>query len=401
MAAHPTPQTIAGVRHEMVDWFRTYAPRIWPTQHLGGSKFVAPPCLPAIRAKVGGYEFNPDAGAAFHLADDATIRQFRRLAEYYAQTFEQAKTYYIGPDLSHLALRTEMDHYRLTLDMLPAPTGFMIWALPVGAAEHFIPHHSWVDLQGNVTEVEDPEEIPLSPFADVDSPVIGVSWRYDPDDNSVWVVFYTRNDGILAEMVKDMTDAELARIRAMGGPISFEREQRLPLDQTLGWFESDAEDRLRSTAHADIAKLPDHLKAIGEQANSDVLPSLTQMTRALVATFMLMKWKIATREEIAPPPYAVREIAKSTGQTKAEVKAAHKTVLVRLGQPLKHRKAKEGGKGGKWTVRAIIGPYVRTRQYIPAWDTFDETPRLIEPYIAGPEGAPFSDAAANKVFMFE
>jgi hypothetical protein len=401
MPAHPTPQTVAAVRHEMIGWFRTYAPRIWPLQHLGGSKFVAPPCLPPIHAKVAGYEFLPEAGSAYHIPDASTERQFVRLAEYYAQTFEQAKTYYIGPDLSHLALRTEMEHYRLTLDMLPAPTGFLVWALPVGSAEPFVPRHAWVDLRGNVTEIEDPDEVPLSPFADVDSPVIGVSWRYDPDDNSVWVVFFTRNDGILEKISQGRGAEEIAHATAMGGPVSFEREQRLPLDQTLGWFDSGDEDRIRPTAYADVATLPEHLRAMGAEANASVLPSLTQMTRALVATFMLMKWKIATREEIAPPPYAVREIAKSTGATKAEAKAANKTILVRLGQPLRHRKPKEGGKSGKWKVRAIIGPYIRTRQYIPAHDRYDETPRLIEPYVAGPEGAPFSDRAANKVFMLD
>jgi hypothetical protein len=97
----------------------------------------------------------------------------------------------------------------------------------------------------------------------------------------------------------------------------------------------------------------------------------------------------------------VREIAQSTGQTKAEAKAGNKTVFVRLGQPLKHRKPSGTSKAGKWKVRTIVGPYIRTRQYIPAWDTYDETPRLIEPYVAGPDGAPFSDAAANKVFLLD
>jgi hypothetical protein len=403
MGAHPTPQTIAGTRREMIDWFRTYAPQIWPQQHLGGSKFVAPPCLPPIRAKVAGYELNPRLGSALHLPDEPSKAQFKRLAEYYAQTFERARTYYVGPDLSHLALRTEMEHFRLTLDMLPSPSGFLVWALPVGAAEAFIPRHSWVDQHGNLTEVDVPDTLALSPFHDVDSPVIGVSWNYEESDNSVWVVFFTRNDGILGKMAEGFLPHELARMQEMGGPISFEREQRLPLDQTLGWFDADPEDGaiLPLTAAADIESLPEHLKQIGVQANADILPSMTQMVRTLVATFLLMKWKIVNREEIAPAPYVVREIAQSTGQTKAEAKAGNKTVFVRLGQPLKHRKPKEGGKSGKWKVRAIIGPTIRTRQYIPATGEFDFTPRLIAPYIAGPEGAPFSDAANNKVFLLD
>jgi hypothetical protein len=68
---------------------------------------------------------------------------------------------------------------------------------------------------------------------------------------------------------------------------------------------------------------------------------------------------------------------------------------------LKHRKPTERSGARRWTRRAIVGPYIRTRQYIPAHDTFDYTPRLIEPYVAGPEGAPFSDAAANKVFLLD
>jgi hypothetical protein len=388
------------IRHEMIGWFRTYAPQLWPQQHLAGSKFVAPPSMPPIRAKVGGLDINPRLQSAMYKGDQRTISQFLALGDYYARTLEEAKTYYIGEELSNLALRTEMQQYRLTADMLPSPSGFLVWAMPIGDAEKYAPRDVWVNASGTITEeVEEPIEHPWAPFLNADSPVIAVSWRYEKDHDTVWVVFYTNNDEIRQAM--QVSREELARVRQYAGPIAFEREQALPLNQTLNWFNADPADgpRLELTAITDIDTLPDEKKALGEQRNAEAQGSLTDMCRVLVATFMLMKWKIANREEIPAPPYAVKQIARDTGRPRAEIKAENTTVFVRLGQPLRHRKPKEGAKSGKWKVRAIIGPYIRTRQYIPAHDRFDETPRLIEPYIAGPEGAPLNNA--DKVFLLD
>jgi hypothetical protein len=397
---HPTPQTMSEIRHEMINWFKVYAPQIWPQQHLAGSKFVAPPCLPPIRARVGGLEISARLNSAMYKGDQRTIEQFRILSDYYARTLEEAKTYYIGEELSNLALRTEMQHYRLTADMLPSPSGFLVWAMPIGDAEKFSPRDVWVNANGTITEeVEEPVDRPWAPFLNADSPVIGVSWRYEKDYDTVWVVFYTNNDAVRLAM--GLSPQEMSRAREYAGAIAFEREQALPLDQTLNWFDADPADgpRLTLTADTDITSLPDERKALGEQRNAEARGSLTNMCRVLVATFMLMKWKIANREEIPAPPYAVKQIARDTGRPRAEVRAENKTVFVRLGQPLRHRKPKEGAKSGKWTVRAIVGPYIRTRQYIPAHDRYDDTPRLIEPYIAGPEGAPISNA--DKVFLLD
>jgi hypothetical protein len=397
---HPTPATMAEIRHEMIRWLRTYGPQIWPHQHLAGSKFVAPPGLPKIRARAAGFDINNRLKSAVYKPDEQTVDQFRALSDYYARTLEEAKTYFIGEELSNLAIRTEMQQFRLTVDMLPSPAGFLVWAMPIGDAEKFTPRDVWVNANGSVTEAtENPVEHPWSPFLDAEVPVIGVSWRYEPEYDTVWIVFYTNNDAVRKAM--GLSPQEAGRAREFAGPIAFEREQALPLDQTLNWFDADPADgpRLELTAAADIAALPAHLRAKGEQRNAEARPSMTSMCRILVATFMLMKWKIANREEIPAPPYAVKQIARETGRERAEVRAENKTVFVRLGQPLRHRKPVEGKAAGKWKVRAIIGPYIRTRQYIPAWDTYDDTPRLIEPYIAGPEGAPISNA--DKVFLLD
>jgi hypothetical protein len=114
---------------------------------------------------------------------------------------------------------------------------------------------------------------------------------------------------------------------------------------------------------------------------------------------MLMKWKIANREEIPAPPYAVKQIARDTGRSRAEVREDNKTVFVRLGQPLRHRKPKEGAKSWTWSHRVVVGPFIRTRQYIPAHDRYDESPRLIEPYVAGPPDKPIRNT--DKVFLLD
>lgn len=402
MPGYPTPQTMAEARLGMIDWFRTYTSRIWPEQHLSGSHFIAPPSLPPIKAKSVGYQINPLTRSALQMPRESDRAQFIRLAEYYASNFERAKMYYLSEEMTNLALRTEMPQYRLTADMLPAPEGFLVWGQPIGDAQQFIPRTAWVGLDGSLTEnTEDPPEGRPSIFKDADTPVIGAAWRYEPDHNTVWLSIYTRNDGILDSLMREMPEDQREMARALTPPLGFEREQGLPMDVTLNWFDADPKDgrKLEATAFSDLAELPEHLHVKARTANKDVEPQLTAMVRTLVATFLLMKWKIAHREEITAPHTAVKQMARATGRPRETVREGSKTTVVRLGQPLRHRKPAKGAASRKWKVRTLVGPHIRTRQYIPAWDTYDDTPRLIEPYIAGPEGAPLSKTA--RVFLLE
>lgn len=404
---YPTPETMEQTRVGITRWLREAAPKIWPEQHLSGSRFTAPPGMPPLRVRSAGIEVNPFAATALNRPVEADREQFIRLARYYETSLTRAKKYYISQEMTHLAMRTQMEQFRLTVDMLPSPEGFLVWGQPIGDAEKFIPRTAWLGMDGAITEnTEDVSAIHRrNPFLDADVPVIAAAWKYEPDYGQVWVTIYTHNADI-QNMLRSMlgeyaTPDELDRLRTMTPPLAFEREQGLPLDQTLNWFEADPGDgpKLELSAYADLKHLPPELWAKAEAANEDVAPQMTAMVRTLVATWMLMKWKIANREEITAPHHLVKQLARETGKARAQVKDDSKTTVVRLGAPLRHRRPAEGSASRKWKVRAIIGPYVRTRQYIPAWDAYDDTPRLIEPYIAGPEGAPLSNP--DKVFLLE
>lgn len=404
MSGYPDPQAQAEIRHNMITWFRTCTNAIWPVQHLTGSRFVTPPGMPPIVAHAVGYDVNPHTGEAMPIPSTAAVRQFDVLADYYAATFEQAKLYYISEEMTSLALRTEMAQYRLTAETLPSPVGFMLWGQPIGDAERYVPRNAWLGRDGTLTEADDipPHMTRALPFINAGSPVIGAAWKYEPDHGQVWISIYTRNTGMLDVMRESLSPEQYAQALRFVGPLSFEREQSLPLDVTLNWFDADPGDgpQLTATAWTDPATVPETSRWKAEAAIKDVQPQLTAMVRTLVATWMLMKWKIAHREETPAPPYVVKQITRDTGRLRSEVREDTKTTVVRLGAPLRHRKPAKDSPSRKWKVRAVIGPYIRTRQYIPAWDVFDETPRLIEPYIAGPEGAPFSNTA-EKVFLLE
>jgi hypothetical protein len=392
------------IRLGITQWLRNGSQDIWPLQHMSGSRFVAPPSLPPIRTRSAGIEVNLFMGTAFDTPREQDKAQFVRLARWYAASLERSKMYYISPEMTHLAMRTQMETFRLTADMLPAPEGFLVWGQPIGDAERFIPRTAWLGPDGVMSEDSITTLFPsqFSPFQDAEVPVVGAAWKYERDHDQVWVTTYTRNSELRDAMISRLYDTrEIALVQSLTPPLAFEREQALPLDRTLNWFDADPADgpRLELTAYADREHLPEHQWEKADAANADVAPQMTAMMRTLVATWMLMKWKIAHREEIAAPHAAVKRIARETGQTRAAAREITRTQVVRLGQPLRHRNPPTGAASRKWTVRAIIGPYIRTRQYIPAQGIFDYTPRLIAPYIAGPPGAPINNL--DKVFLLE
>jgi hypothetical protein len=336
-------------------------------------------------ARVAGYARAAGSDVTERIPDSATVDSYGRLSAYYAETLEQASCFHLSAELTNLALRTVMPKYRLTLDMLPKnkPWGFMTWGLPIGQAENAPSMNTYLNFRTG--EMEEPDDLPaFSPYEEGDYPIVGASWRYEPEANIVWVGFYThapRKSG--------------SRFDAF----SMEREQALPLDQTLNWADSDSTEgpRLQVTALNNPDERPKHLRQTLLQVNEAARSVVSDLVRTLIASWMITKWKIANREIVPPPQDIVRSVSKATGKPKSKVAEEKGTTVFRLGAPIRQRASRAGDKEYTWSHRTIVGPVVRTRQYIPALDIYDEEPRFIEPYIAGPPDAPIRNI--DKVFL--
>lgn len=373
------PKELPELRHKYVSWLRTSAPEQWSKQHYSGTQYVPPPELDAKNPH------DPDFG---------------KLTEFYAETWERGKLYFVTEEMTTLAYRTQMDEYRLTLENLPSPRGIIFWKKPIGVAEQSSSYTIPVDMVTGEMDTTAISET-LAAFDEAPSPIVAASWRYDPENNLVWVAYHSDHAKFMSQIMAEWSPEERAFATPHIAPIGFEREQALPLDVTLAWPNAEGDkDRLPVTARSIAADIgpTEEIRAKGRQRNDEALEPTTQWIRTLIASWMLMKWKIAQHDEEQLPRPARKRLTREDGVDRNLVEATSKIQIIRLGAPIKHRASKgEPGKGGKWKVRAIIGPYIRNRQYIPAHDRYDDTPRLIEPYIAGPEGAPISNA--DKVFL--
>lgn len=394
------PKDVPLLAQKLAKWYRIYGPRIMLDKGMRGSRYAAPPSLPPLVHNALGYMNMPEIdNLAFRIPDTETISGYVRLAAYYAETLERANCFNLSPEMTSLALRTTMPKYKLTLDMLPLqkPWGFIVWGLPVGAAERHASITSFVNFRTG--EVDASPEIPeFSPYADVDLPVVAATWRYEPEANSVWVAWYTQHVNMYR---KNHSPEELRKIMPVVGPLSLEREQELPLDRVLNWCDGGPDDgpKLTLTVRVPREEYPEHTHPVLDRQEEIGAAHMSDLVRVLIASWMLVKWKIAHREVIPPPPSVVREISKATGKPKAQVAREAGTTVVRLGAPIHQRSAKPGEREYQWDHRTIVGPVVRHRQYIPAWDTYDEEPRLIEPFFMGPPDAPIRNI--DKVFLLE
>jgi hypothetical protein len=346
---------------------------------------------------------------------EETVAGYRLLTDYYAETLERAKCFYLAPEMTNLALRTVMNKYKLTLDMLRlipsgksgepphiTPRGFITWGLPISQAENYTTANLMVDFRtGDVESAPDMPE--FSPYADGDFPVVAASWRYEPEANLVWVAFYTQNSDHLRILERDsgFSPAELAKAKKLLEPLALEREQALPLDKALNWCDADPREgpRLEMTAGIDPADFPENLLPAALERNDAAQTLVSDMVRVFLASLMIMRWKIAHREVIPPTQDIIRKVAKETGRSKEAAAREAGTTVVRLGAPIRKRgkAATAGTKKGSWTVRTLVGPVIRDRQYIPARNEYDENPRFIEPFWMGPEDAPISNP--DKVFV--
>lgn len=400
------PKYLPKMVRKLAKWQRQYAPEMWATGAVGGTKFFAPPGMPPMVHQMKGVSLDPLTGEGIRVPTEETVSSYRGLAAYYAQTLEGAKCYHLSERMSNLALRTVMPRYKLTLDALRigpeggiVPWGFIAWSLPIGRAETDGLSDQLIDFRTG--EVSYPELSAFSPYADADFPVVAASWRYEPEADIIWVAFYSQNsdETRVLRNAGYLTEDELAGLARLREPFSLEREQALPLGKSLNWCDADPADGPRLDLTTWIN--PDgydreHLRQKAIRNNDNARTSVSGMVRALIASWLIMKWKVAHREEIPPPQDVIRELAKKIGHSKKTVAKEYGTTVVRLGAPIQKQAARTGAKEYTWKVRALVGPVVRDRQYIPAWGTYDEEPRFIEPYWAGPPDAPISNV--DRVF---
>ncbi|MER6605782.1 hypothetical protein ABT282_07665 [Streptomyces sp. NPDC000927] len=423
------PKLLHEFVHDMAEWMRRSAAPLWCGKAAQGSPFYWPPGLAdpskdALALRETVYEGALAKRAPHHIAhgiatsvqQDATVRHYEELAAFHAATLERARLLYVGKDIAYLAAKTEMREFRLDLDLLrptpeaaPSSCGFVMWDTPIGEAEPRGKLVAEYNRSGDLVDVEMTDDI-MEGFRHSDTPVNAASWRILPGSSEILLVFYS--DGFKARVnYEEFAAAQKAppgmsldrdaMLLQASDPQPLEREQVLPLGKTLGWFDDEgAEERLRVTVESD----PSYLRIAERnmvadkfvEANEKVRPMLSQMVKTFVATLAIRRMKLASREEV-PAPQPSRKRMRRGGASEERVTSG--VELIRIGKPLQHRSKAGGSGGGKWKVKTIIGPVIRTRQYVPAYDEYRQGIWEIEPYIAGPADAPWSEKA--KVFLLE
>ena len=429
------PAQLPEFGHDLADWTRRSASALWSYKAAQGSPFYWPPGVAgpgddayasedAVFDRVMRQTGKPNLAqsAMLDARRAVTIEAYDDLAAYHATTLEQAKLIFVGRDISYLAGRTEMKDFRLDRDLFYLDPqrketlmtcGFMLWDTPIGEAEPRGSINAQYNVRtGELLEIDVIDDM-MDGFRNSDTPVTALTWRILPGAEEVLVVFYTDGskarenyERYVAEKKADlppgMTLDKGSLMLQMSDPQPLEREQVLPLGKTLAWFENkETEERLWPTITSDPSFLRvaerQQVGAEFAEANEKVLPMLSQMVKTFVATLAVRRMKLAQREEIPVPRPAAKRMRRAGASLERQEGGVQ---VIRIGQPLKHRTKGEGsGKGGQWKVRTVIGPVIRTRQYVPAYDEYREGVWMIEPYVAGPEGAPWSKNA--KVFLLE
>lgn len=359
------PKELPELRQTLVDWTRRTAPWFWRETHMRGSKFYLPPDLR-------------------HLPIPQAIE---KLANRYADTLDKATLYSVTPEMTFLAAKTAMPKFLLSLDMPPVPKGFIVWQMPIGAAEHTQRMQIEVDrATGDVTSASLHEW--LEGIKDEDVPVVAASWELSDDQSQVMVVWYTQPEDVY---LKGLSPNQAVEARTIIAPLAFEREQILPVGQQLDWFTSDDEPRLELTVKVELDKVPASMREEAIKRNNDVLPSLDQMTKTLLASWMLMRMRFA-KTQVELPDRAARKRLLRAGASEEQARAG--VQVIKMGGPLRQQKPKDSEPAFRWKKRRIVGPFVRNQWY-PS--TAEHKPKLVEPYIAGPEGAPIGNA--EKVYL--
>jgi hypothetical protein len=354
------PSELPDFRRKTIRWLDDYGARIWQVGHEGHNPYYIPPDLQGLPNEV----------------------VFPELVARTRRTLAQARLYAVTEEMTYLALKTGMPRCHVPSDILPHDEGIVVWAKPIGTAEDFTPPlitHGDEVLGMVVSEWWTRMDL------DQSIPVVAASWKVVPERNEVFVWFYTLRSDLARK--QRLTGREYEEWAQYAPPMMFEREQVIPLDREIAWFTSEDEERLRLSAYAAMTSDTE----LRRKRDLNVLPMMEQMTKALVATWHLMASKMASRSTIptdGKTRRAERREGVSTNSSSVGVQ------VIKLGSKIRTQKPREGEPAFRWKKRRIVGPFVR-QQWYPSEET--HKPKLIEPYVAGPEGAPISNA--EKVYL--
>lgn len=376
------PSHMPALVYDMAKWTRSVGRKLWPVMAFGGSIFHYPEGL----------------------------FTFDELANYHATTLENSHMLFVGKDISYLAAKTEMDKFRLERDLLPSKFGAILWEIPIGTAESVgRVLGEWNPNTGEMNYVEVIDSV-LEEYRKSETPVNMVTWRLIEDE--VLLCFYS--DGEKAKIglrnYRNAMEEEGVNMPSEyfsmrdSDPQPMEREQVLPIGVTLEWMKGyldGGEGVLQPTISISPRKLEaSKAKGLDKEmvaAHDKYVPVLNQMVKTFVATLHLRKMKIADESGVSATPKVKKRMSKRGAP---EALTERRVSVVRVGRLKRgNRSPKGGGKGSPWGVKTVVGPVWRSRQYIPATGEYDESGRMIEPYVAGPDDAPWSESA--RVYLLD
>lgn len=391
------PRLVPEMQHEQVKWLRHEGGKFWIYSSLNGTQFYVPPevrehsralAQSTLRQRRQQREVvTPDM-----VKEHEYQSEIFSLAEWNADTWDNATLFSVTPSMTMKASRTGMTEFYLPSSMLPSDSGVIFFQRPIGVAEHFNPTTEYkIDPETGVPS-------PVTYFSlynlvmdESQIPVVAASWR-KLVDGRVYVAFWTDSEAAV-QAIRDLTATERRERMAQLPPLQLEREQVLPLDQKAPWFTSDADDRLVPTARGRAKD--SRTLVLAKERSFQGLPMLEQMVRTFTATLLYMR-NVQDHREIVHAPKSTAKRMRQEGAPEHITSGG--VTVVKMGEPLRYKapRRKEDAEW-HWTERRVVEPYFRYRQYIPATGETREGIFEVSGYIAGPPDAPIRNI--DKVFL--
>ena len=325
----------------------------------------APRELPAVRTALAEHMRNPyqleltartlAAGKGALVPPGSPHQAAAILLDEEHQRLRTADLYYLTEDMSELVRVAGLDvpGFRLEREDVPAPTGFMLFASPVGGYGS--------DRDGDISRVE----------------IVACSWgdtSMQTKRDGVWVTFWCPTDkaGIVEEFARDngirRADAERI-VRTVGAELTWENEAFLPFGcETLNLVEHN-----RKLATPGASAMP--------------------WVQSLRAAWLLMRQPGVTEVEQHRPSRQQQRRAKRDGFAAGDV------AVVRLRAQLTGDRpdGETADAARARTVRWMVRGHWRQQPYGPQRSL--RRPVWINPHLKGPQGAPL--ASKEKVILVD
>lgn len=319
---------------------------------------ISPRDLPEIRAEIATWlaDPGPNGGPATwsgrHSPDVAA--QERRAAADWSHALRVADLYYIGADMTRLAINAgqALPSYRLHPEDLPTRNGLLVWEEPVADAYE----------GGEYTG----------------APITAATWT--TTGHGVEVRTWATRENWLRYMAAGDTRAGLAQLtptevqslrRRQPQPIVTLHTSYLPFGRIPGWLANAPDD----TSTMSLVELESRARA---------LEQIEEAERALIVTWLLMGQTLI-RENIE---YASKAGAKRIARLDPNLLTAVRYVQLRhRGIPTQDRTPGDGP-GRQHSHRWIVRGHWRN-QYYPSRKT--NRPIWIDDHLKGPDGAPILD----------